>query len=103
MGAMTKLLERAMEKVREVPAKDQDALASALLSIAGEETAVVRLDNETRAAIEEGLVQAERGEFVPEEVSSRKPTSAPVERRAAGNIFVGEPVRARRSVIFAFA
>jgi predicted transcriptional regulator len=68
MGAMTKLLERAMEKVRELPAKDQDALASALLSITGEETAVVRLDDETRAAIEEGLAQAERGEFVPDEV-----------------------------------
>jgi predicted transcriptional regulator len=68
MGAMTKLLERAMEKMRELPAKDQDALASALLSITGEQTEVLRLDDETRAAIEEGLAQAERGEFVPDEV-----------------------------------
>jgi predicted transcriptional regulator len=65
---MTKLLERAIEKIRELPAKDQDALASALLSITGEETALVQLDDETRAAIEEGLVQAERGEFVPDEI-----------------------------------
>jgi predicted transcriptional regulator len=68
MGAMTKLLEQAIEKIRELPAKDQDALANALLSIAGEETAVVHLDDETRAAIEEGLAQAERGEFVPDEI-----------------------------------
>jgi hypothetical protein len=68
MGIMTKLLERAIEKVRELPAADQDALASALLSITGEETAVVTLDDETRAAIQEGLAQAERGEFVPDEV-----------------------------------
>ena len=65
---MTKLLERAIEKIRELPAQDQDALANALLSIAGEETAVVHLDDETRAAVEEGLAQAERGDFVPDEV-----------------------------------
>src|ERR1700730_16140246 len=44
------------------------ALASAHLSITREETAVVQLDHETRAAIEEGLAQAERGEFVPDEI-----------------------------------
>jgi predicted transcriptional regulator len=43
-------------------------LANALLSIAGEETAVAHLDDETRAAVEEGLAQAERGDFVPDEV-----------------------------------
>ena len=68
MGVMTKLLERAIEKVRELPAEDQDALANALLSITGEETAVVHLDDETRAAVEEGIAQAERGEFVSDEV-----------------------------------
>ncbi|MGP0095057.1 MAG: hypothetical protein ACLPKB_34660 [Xanthobacteraceae bacterium] len=65
---MTKLLERAIEKVRELSAEDQDALAKALLSLTGEEVAVVHLDDETRAAVEEGLAQAERGEFVPDEV-----------------------------------
>jgi predicted transcriptional regulator len=39
----------------------------ALLSITGEETAVVP-DDETRAAIEERLAQAERGEFAPDEI-----------------------------------
>jgi hypothetical protein len=68
MGVMTKLLERAIEKVRELPSEDQDALANALLSLTGEETAIVHLDAETRAAIEEGLAQAERGEFVPDDV-----------------------------------
>jgi predicted transcriptional regulator len=65
---MTKLLERAIEKVRELPAEDQDALAKALLSLTGEEAAVVHLDDETGAAVEEGLAQAERGEFAPDEV-----------------------------------
>jgi hypothetical protein len=65
---MTKLLERAIEKVRELPEEDQDALAIALLSLTSEEAAVVHLDAETRAAVEQGLAQAERGEFVPDDV-----------------------------------
>ena len=64
---MTKLLERAIAKVRELPAEDQDALAVALLSLVGETTEVVQLDDDTRAAVEEGLAQAQRGEFVSDE------------------------------------
>jgi predicted transcriptional regulator len=48
--------------------EDQDALATALLALAGEEAAPVHRDNETRVAVEEGLAQAQRGEFVPDEV-----------------------------------
>ena len=66
MAGMTKLLENAIAKVRELPAEDQDAVALAMLSMA-EETPVVALDDETRAAIREGLEQARRGEFVPGE------------------------------------
>ena len=66
MTSMTKLLEDAIAKVRELPAEDQDAVAVAMLSVA-EETPIVALDDETRAAIREGLEQARRGEFVPDE------------------------------------
>lgn len=65
MAGMTKLLEKAIEKARELPAEDQDAVAVAVLSMA-EETPVVALDDDTRAAIREGLEQARRGEFVPD-------------------------------------
>jgi predicted transcriptional regulator len=65
MARMTKLLEKAIEKVRELPAEDQDTVAVAVLSMT-EETPVA-LDDETRAAIREGLEQARRGEFVPDE------------------------------------
>jgi predicted transcriptional regulator len=63
---MTKLLEKAIAKVRELPAEDQDAVAVAVLAMA-EEWQLAPLDEETRAAIREGLEQARRGEFVPEE------------------------------------
>jgi hypothetical protein len=65
---MTKLLEEAIEKVRELPAKDQNNVALALLTLAGEDTPLIPLDDETRAAIREGTAQARRDEFVPDEV-----------------------------------
>ena len=65
MARVTKLLEKAIEKVRELPAEDQDTVAVAVLSMT-EETPVA-LDDETRVAIREGLEQARLGEFVPDE------------------------------------
>jgi predicted transcriptional regulator len=63
---MTKLLEKAIAKVRELPAEDQDVVAVAVLAMA-EERQLAPLDEETRAAIREGLEQARRGEFVRDE------------------------------------
>ena len=65
---MTKLLERAIARIRELPAEDQDAVAIAALSMIGEDTPLVRLDDDTRTAVLEGLSQAERSEFVPDNV-----------------------------------
>jgi predicted transcriptional regulator len=65
MARMTKLLDKAIEKVRELPAEDQDTVAVAVLSMTEEKP--VALDGETQAAIREGLEQARRGEFVPDE------------------------------------
>ena len=67
MARMTELLEKAIAKVREFPDEDQDAFAAALLSMAGEEPPVVHLSDKTRTAVRDGLAQAERGEFVPDE------------------------------------
>jgi hypothetical protein len=54
---MTKLLEEAVAKVRDLPDGDQDALA--VLSTA--EAPVMTMDEQTRAAIREGVEQARRG------------------------------------------
>jgi len=62
---MTKLLEQAIEKLRALPDEDQDALASHILSDL--DGFIEPLDDKTRAAIQEGLAQARRGEFVPDE------------------------------------
>jgi predicted transcriptional regulator len=64
---MSKLLEDAIKKVRELPEADQDEAAEMLLSVASKRGEPVRLDDETRAAVQEGREQARRGEFVSDE------------------------------------
>ena len=64
---MSKLLEQAIAKARTLPEEEQDALGAVLLTMTEAEGGIVQLDDETRAAIREGLDQARRGEFVPEE------------------------------------
>ena len=64
---MTKLLEEAVAKVRELPEADQDEAAEMLLFVAARKARPVALDEETRAAIREGREQARRGEFVSDE------------------------------------
>jgi predicted transcriptional regulator len=64
---MTKMLEEAIKKVRELPEADQDEAAEMLLSVAAKTAAPVQLDDETRSAVREGREQASRGEFVSDQ------------------------------------
>ena len=64
---MSKLLDKAIAKARQLPEDEQDALAAVMLLMA-EDASGVPLDRDTEAAIREGLAQAERGEFVADEV-----------------------------------
>jgi predicted transcriptional regulator len=64
---MSRLLEDAIRKVRELPESEQDEAAEMLLSVASRRAGPVRLDDETRAAVREGQEQARRGEFASDE------------------------------------
>ncbi len=64
---MTRMLDEAIKKVRELPDSVQDDAAEMLFSVAAKQGEPVRLDEETRAAVREGRAQARRGEFVSEE------------------------------------
>jgi predicted transcriptional regulator len=64
---MTKLLEQAIAKARALSDEEQGALALTIMAMAEDDAAFVRLDDPTLAAIREGLEQARRGEFVPDE------------------------------------
>jgi hypothetical protein len=63
---MTKLLEKAIAQARALPPEEQDTVAAILLSMTDDGAAVVPLDDETRAAIRDGLEQARQGDFVPD-------------------------------------
>ena len=64
---MTKRLEQAIKKIRELSDADQDDAADLLLMLAARAAAPEKLDEATRAAIREGVAQARRGEFASDE------------------------------------
>ena len=64
---MTKLLELAIVEARKLPPKEQDEAAEMLLWAIETRSGSIPLDEETIAAIEEGLAQARRGEFATDE------------------------------------
>jgi hypothetical protein len=61
---MTKMLEEAIKKIRELPPADQDEVAAILMTVASKNDDLVEIDDETRAAIRVGRGQARLGEFV---------------------------------------
>ncbi|MGH6936805.1 MAG: hypothetical protein ACRED2_11605, partial [Methylocella sp.] len=60
-------LEEAIAKVQRLPEADQEVAAQILLWALEKYDAPVPLDDETVAAIEEGIAQASRGEFASAE------------------------------------
>jgi predicted transcriptional regulator len=64
---MTKLLDEAVEKLRMLPEREQDAAAQAMLTFANRNGPRFQPTPEQVADIEEGLAQAERGEFASDE------------------------------------
>lgn len=59
---MTKLLEKALEAVRQLPPESQDEIARAMLNLA-KEGEPEEIDPAHLPAVLEGLAQAKRGEF----------------------------------------
>jgi predicted transcriptional regulator len=64
---MTKLLEEAVEKLSQLPEGRQNELAQMLIDVAAADLSPYQLTEEERAAVEEGVAQAERGEFASDE------------------------------------
>ena len=65
---MTKLLEQAIANAQSLPPEDQDALALAMLSLTEGDASAYPIDETTRAAILEGLAEANGQDYVPDEV-----------------------------------
>ena len=65
---MTKLLDQAIAKVRELPEEEQEAAAQSLLVFAElAKKGVYKLSAEARAVLEESKAQVRRGELATDE------------------------------------
>jgi len=65
---LTKLLEKALEAVRQLPTDDQDEIARAMLALLGrDDDAPVPLTAEERAAIERSKAAAARGDIASDD------------------------------------
>ena len=62
-GGMTKLLDKALEAVRQLPPDSQDEIAHAMLTLAGDEGEPEEIDAAHLPVVLEGLAQAKRREF----------------------------------------
>lgn len=60
---MTKLLQKALEAVRLLPPENQDEIARAMLSLAGDDSAPEEIDPAHLSDVLESLAQAKRNEF----------------------------------------
>jgi hypothetical protein len=63
LGAMTKLLEKALEAVRQLPPDSQDEIARAMLNMAGGDGEPEEIDPAHLSEVLESLAQAKRREF----------------------------------------
>jgi predicted transcriptional regulator len=64
---MNKRLETLLERVAAWPDEAQAELAQVIVEIERQHSDIYRLSDDERAAIKEGLAQADRGEFVSDE------------------------------------
>ncbi|HXZ68960.1 MAG TPA: hypothetical protein VEH07_10255 [Alphaproteobacteria bacterium] len=63
MPSLTKLLEKALEAVRQLPPESQDHIAEAMLQLAHHELEPEQIDPADLPAVREGLAQMRRRQF----------------------------------------
>ena len=72
---MNKILKEVIEHAETWPREDQEELAEYAREIEARRTGIYTMSDDERAAVGKGLAEADRGEFVPDELIA-KPTSA---------------------------
>jgi predicted transcriptional regulator len=65
---MNKIVESIVDRIADWPEEAQAEVMQAVNEIEAKHRGVYRLSDDERAAVQEGLVQAERGEFIPDDV-----------------------------------
>ncbi|MEH2612230.1 hypothetical protein [Bradyrhizobium sp. AZCC 1693] len=65
---MNKILKEVIEHAETWPVEDQEELAEYAREIEARRTGVYSMSDDERAAVRRGLAEADRGEFVPDEI-----------------------------------
>jgi predicted transcriptional regulator len=65
---MNKITETILDRIADWPEEAQQEVMQAVVDIEAKHFGVYRLSDDERTAVREGLAQAERGEFVPDNV-----------------------------------
>jgi predicted transcriptional regulator len=65
---MNKMAETILDRIADWPKEAQEELMQSIADIEAKHLGIYRLSDEERAAVREGLTQAARGEFVPDDV-----------------------------------
>ena len=65
---MNKIAETILDRIAGWPKEAQEELMQAIVDIEARHVGVYHLSDDERAAVREGLAQAARGEFVPDDV-----------------------------------
>ena len=71
---MIKTLKDALKAAGTWPAEDQEELAEHAREIVARRTGVYTMSDDERAAVCKGLAEADRGDFVPDEVIAEADT-----------------------------
>jgi predicted transcriptional regulator len=65
---MNRILKEVMDHAETWPLEDQQELAEYAREIEARRTGVYTMSDDERAAVRQGLAEADRGEFVPDEL-----------------------------------
>ena len=65
---MKKIAESILDRIADWPDEAQQELMQSIVDIEARHLGVYRLSDDERAAVRDGLAQAARGEFVPDDV-----------------------------------
>ena len=100
LTSMSPSTKKLLEQVQSWPEEDQEELAEYAREIEARRSGVCAMSDDERAAVRKGLAQADRGEFVPDDITSQDELAGSrpniTRRRAPGLSFLVRSLQRRR-------
>jgi hypothetical protein len=80
---MTKTLRDLLAHAETWPREDQDELAEYAREIEARRSGLYRMSDDERAAVSQGMAEADQGKFVADDVVAKADRAPPLRKRAA--------------------